>query len=75
MSMHTQRAFAVAQRKGAWAGADYPQWNDLARLSKRELIEVALRLGAASVGHCDERFHGIEAFYSEYRALKDSGIL
>ncbi len=56
-SIHTDRSIEKAREKGGFAGdhASLPLWE----LSKRELVEIAIRLGAANAGECDNAGAGI----------------
>ena len=46
MSIHTWRSFRVAESKGAAAAHNQETWAFLIGLSKRELAEIAMHLGA-----------------------------
>ena len=78
MSLSTDRAFHRATAAGAFSGADgigYEGWNAIAGLSKRELIEVGLRLGAICADDPDESKAGQDRFWEEWRALKQARII
>lgn len=75
MSIHTDKAFEVAQRKGAYAACSYTNWCGLMALSKRELAEVAVRLGAVAAGECDSAEVGYQRAMNERDALKANGII
>lgn len=72
-SIHAHRSREVARQLGGFAGADcaLPFWE----MSKRELIEIALRLGALNSGYCDNAEAGSEIALEEHRALRASGII
>lgn len=46
MSIHTWKSFEIAKRNGAWSATNERTWKVLTALSKRELVEVVIRLGA-----------------------------
>lgn len=75
MSIHTWKAYRIAERKGAWAGQDPDRWQVLAKLSKRELIEIALRLGASAAGECDNPQAGFLQVIDERDALRANNII
>lgn len=68
MSIHTWRAREKAAAMGAFAGDDSaaPLWE----LSKRELIEIALRLTMT-----EEPAEAVKRVQEEHRCLKDNGII
>ena len=72
-SIHAKNSRNVAIAKGAFAGATCAI--DLWDLSKRELIEVALRLGALLEGECDNPEVGCKAVIEELQALRESGVV
>lgn len=72
-SLHTQKAMNKAARMGGMAGDNRaaPLWD----LSKRELIEIAMRLGALHNGGPDSVQAGVEAVNYELAGLRRAGIL
>ena len=72
-SIHICKAQEKARRLGAWAGIKEaaPLWE----LSKRELVELAARLGALTCGECDNAELGVEAAKVEHRVLKEARIV
>jgi hypothetical protein len=72
-SIHAWKAIEVARRQGGFAGQDCarPFWE----MSKRELIEILLRLGSLNVGLCDDADAGAALAMEEHRALKTAGII
>ena len=74
-SLHTDAAFRIAEAKGAFAGADYSRWNALVSLSKRELVEIALRLGAQVSGDLDSPEAGFQQVLHEHATLNANGVL
>ena len=72
MSMHVDRAVKVARDRGAWAGQECAR--DLWDLSKRELVEIGLRLADQTMGGA-----GLETAVGrcreELRVLRDQGIV
>jgi len=58
----------VAREKGAFAA--HPAAVELWRLSKREILEVALRLSKH-----DDPSLAVDAFINEYEILKGAGIV
>jgi hypothetical protein len=73
MSIHTGKAKDKARRLGGWAGD--PRAGDLWKLSKRELAELALRLGALTTDNADDIDLALKAVNSERAALKLNGII
>lgn len=73
MSLHTDRSIAKARQHGAFAGqaAAQPLWG----LSKRELLEVAIRLGAQAAHDPDNAAAGISTVTAELRALRDNRVI
>lgn len=67
------RSKAKARQLGAFAGQDCakPLWD----LSKRELVEIAIRLGALTSGDCDSADAGVRAALHEHQTLVRSGIV
>lgn len=51
MSIHTDRSFATASRKRAAAAQNWETWNALMALSKREMAEIVMHLGALCADH------------------------
>ena len=72
-SIHVSKAIALALAKGGWAGM--PSVADLWELPKRELVEVALRLGAVNARHGDSVSAGRRAVLDELDALRETGIV
>jgi len=71
-SIHAHRAMEKAASLGGYAGD--PDAGDLWELPKRELIEIALRLGELCSD--DGGFEGaLERVREERRALRANGIL
>jgi hypothetical protein len=72
MSLHTWKARDKAARMGGYAGRDEaaPLW----ALSKRELVEIAARLGelCSDAGGAE---NGIARTIEEHRILKANGIV
>jgi len=73
MSMHTDRARALAAQRGGFAGRDcaLPLW----AMSRRQLVEIAMRLGAMNAGDPDNPEAGLRAAMHEHHCLLLSGIL
>ena len=72
-SIHVSNSIAVARSKGGWAWM--PSVVDMWGLPKRELVEVALRLGAVNAGHGDSVSAGRRAVLEELDALRENGIV
>lgn len=72
-SIHIHKSIEVAKAKGGFAGEDaaMPLWN----MTKRELVEIAVRLGAANSGKCDSPEAGAKAAIKESEALARAGII
>lgn len=68
MSVHTGRSMEIARSKGALAGE--PEAAPLWELSKREILEVALRLSRA-----EDAAPAVQAFRDELDALQLNGIV
>ena len=76
MSVHTDKAWRQLRDSGAMAGAlSYGQWNTLASLSKRELIEIALRLGGLCTLECDDAALAYDRVLEERDALRENSII
>ena len=79
MSIHTDRAFRTAQMKRAWAARNYADWNTLVGMSKRELAEIALHLGATVTGDSyEEALANGDAFkrvLAERQVLRSAGLI
>ena len=60
-------------RAGGWAGMPAAEhiWN----LPKRELVELALRLGASASGGADDSLLGLERVEEEIICLKAEGVI
>jgi diphthamide synthase (EF-2-diphthine--ammonia ligase) len=71
MSIHTWKAREKAARMGGYAGCDEaaPLWE----MSKRELVEIAARLGEICAGGGAEG--GIARAIEEHGILKANGIV
>jgi len=72
-SLHIDKSIAKARRMGGFAGQSraMPLWD----MSKRELVELTLRLGALAARAPDSCAAGAEMAENEHRALKANGIL
>ncbi len=72
-SVNAWKSIEKAREKGAFAGAEaaLPLWN----YSKRELVELALRLGARSAGEADDAEAGVQAVEAEREALVRAGVI
>ena len=76
MSIQTGKAFQLLEESGGFASElGYESWDKLAKLSKRELIETAIRLGSVLGGECDSAEAGHREFWEEHRVLKGSRII
>ena len=76
MSLHTDRAYEKLRKSGGLAGAlSFDQWNGLANMSKRELVEIAMRLGGLCTDECDNADMAYDRVLEEHNALKQAGIL
>ena len=73
ISIHVEKAIALAREKAGWAGR--PSCRKLWGLSKRELVEVALRLGALNSGYCDSVSAGRKAVLDELDALRENKVI
>ncbi len=73
MSIHIEKSITLADKLGGFA-AD-PAARHLWSMSKRELVEIALRLGALCSGDCDSVEAGVRVVDHEHAALKRSGII
>ena len=74
MSLHTAKAIRVARSKGA--AAALPQNHHLWKLSKREILEVALHLSALATGAYDPpSSETTKRCEEELEALRDTGIV
>ncbi len=76
MSIHTARAQAKAQKLGAASGSEHatPLWD----MPKRELIEIALHLGAVCTGNYDDAIRSDAAatrVLEERETLKSNGLI
>lgn len=72
-SLHSVKSQRKAGRLGAFAGA--LDTTHLWSLSKRELLEVALRFGALNAGESDNITAGIKAVDTEIAALRQARII
>ena len=72
MSIHIWRAMAKASKMGGYAGQEKTE--DLWKYSKRELVEIALRLGeiCSDEGGFD---NALERVREERRTLRDNKII
>lgn len=77
MSQKNFAAYRVAREKGAFAGQlEVGDFMRLAKLSKRALIEVALRFGACQEGwSADDYVSGLQAIDKEVEALKAQRLI
>ena len=77
MSVHIWRSFEVARGNGAWSAHDERTWKVLTAFSKRELVEIAIRLGARLSD--DDTGEDVEAalqrVLEEARALRANRII
>ena len=73
MSHHTTKSRAKARSMGGFAGEI--EALDLWSLSKRELIEALIRLGALAAGEGDNMVAGCERAQEEVDALRAAGII
>ena len=72
-SAHVAKAVALARAKGGWAGMRSVA--DLWSLPKRELVEVALRLGALNTEYGDSVSAGRAAVLKELTCLRENAII
>lgn len=72
-SLHAWKSIEKARAAGGFAGehAALPLWD----MSKRELVEIAIRLGAQVAGECDTAGAGIIVAMQEHEALRLNGII
>jgi hypothetical protein len=72
MSIHTWKAREKAARMGGYAGHEdaAPLWE----MSKRELVEIAIRLGEICSDEAGAE-NGIARAIEEHRILKENGII
>ena len=72
-SIHGWKSIEKAREAGGFAGKHgaLPLWD----LSKRELVEIAIRLGAQVAGECDTAEAGIVVAMQEHEALRLNGIV
>lgn len=72
-SIHAWKAIDKASASGGFAGDRdaLPLWD----MSKRELIEIAIRIGAQVAGECDTATSGIVVALQEHEALRRNGII
>jgi hypothetical protein len=73
MSHHIRSSMDKARMMNAWAGE--PETFALWSLSKRELVEALLRLGALAAGEGDDVDAGLARAIEEIDALRDAGII
>ena len=76
MSHHTNRSIDLAASKGAWSST--PAARPLWKLSKRELVEIALHFAALATESYDDSLQNGDAAaraMAERDALKRAGIL
>lgn len=71
-SIHVWKSIEKAADNGGYAGSEsaLPLWD----MSKRELVEIAIRLGAL-VADDDSPEAGAKTALGEYSALKSNGIV
>mgnify|MGYP001167108735 CR=1 FL=1 len=72
-SANAWKSIEKAREKGAFAGVEsaLPLWN----YSKRELVELALRLGSQAAGEADDAEAGVRAVEAERESLARAGII
>ncbi len=88
MSIHTDRAYRAAQKRGAAAAISYETWNSLVTMPKRELAEIAMHLAALATGHYDVAIAGgsiiagktdlvsaLDRLLDERQTLKANGLI
>ena len=78
MSIHTDRAFSKAQFLGASAARDRSTWAQLMAMSKRELAEIAMHLGALCTDSYDDALNSdgaLERVLEEHSNLKANRII
>ena len=83
MSIHTDRAYRKARQNGAASAISYGTWQTLMSMSKRELAEIAIRLGSlcADNDSCDDALSGVGGqsalarVMEERDALKANGLI
>lgn len=75
-SIHFWKSRDVARSKGAWLGAlTTEQADSLGRMSKRELIEVALHLASLSADEQDSPASAYSRVVHERDTLTANGLL
>lgn len=72
MSIHTDRAREIARENGGYAGLDCAA--HLWKMSKRELIEIALRFGERIADDFSPE-GAVAAVNSEYKTLNEQKII
>ena len=76
MSIHFWKSVSIARQKGAFLGAlDTEQAKSLGDMSKRELIEIALRLAALQADNPDDPEQAFHRLQDEAHNLKANGII
>ena len=72
-SIHAWKSIEKANDAGGFAGdhGALPLWD----MSKRELIEIAIRLGAQVAGECDTASAGIAVALQEHESLRLNRII
>lgn len=83
MSIHTDKAYRLARSRGAQAARSYGTWQELMTLSKRELAEIAMHLGAlcADNDSYEDALAGkngqdaLARVFQEHAALKHNGAI
>ena len=73
MSLTTDKARALAQAKGAWAGKR--EARHLFDLPKRVLVELALRSAAQAGGECDSFEAGLQRLCREEQHLAENSLI
>lgn len=78
MSLHTNKAFALALTKGAAASRNREHWTVLVHMSKRTLAELVLHLAAQTTDSYDTAIESDGAYnrvMEELDALKANGLI
>ena len=75
MSIHTDRAFNLAQHKRALAASSYETWEALMAMSKRELAEIAMHLASVCTGEYGETKSAFARLIEERDALRQNRLI
>ncbi len=75
MSIHTDRAFALAQRKRAAAASSREVWEILMALSKRELAEIAMHLASVCTDEYGDNEAAFARLIEERDILRENGLI